>query len=347
MAEKEPLAESPLADGKLQVQLLANRWVLTVLYIVLSLGGVIDADGLWLVISATFLVVYHACYSWYTWHELVRPSFPIEASYPVPFLDTTAVSLALIAVGDAQHPIWGAYFFVVVGVAFFYPAVILPFTGWLALNYAMIGVALELRGADPNVPYMIVAAIILAMAMLVLATFTSGERRVRSRIAVAARTDPLTGAQNRRGLEESLETFVASARGAGRTLAVLMIDVDRFKRYNDQYGHILADGILEQLIDPLTSSLPDEHLVARYGGDEFVILVPGLAGDDPLRLAERLRRQVARSGLCTVSIGLSVFEGGNVSGATLLNEADAALLEAKRAGRDCVRMAPSREQRAA
>ncbi len=347
MAERDPFNDSPLADGKLQVEVILNRWALTGLYIGLSLAGVIDAGGLWLVISGGFLVVYHAYYTWYTWHELVRPSFPVESSYAFPFLDCLAVTLALIAVGDPRHPIWGAYFFTVVGVAFFYHPMIKYFTVWLALNYAMIGLALHLRGLEPSVADMVVAAIILTMAMVVLAIFTSGERRVRSRISTAARTDPLTGTWNRRGLEEAMDGYLEAARSAGRVLAVFMIDVDRFKRYNDQYGHILADGILEQLAELLATSLPRDHLLARYGGDEFVALVPGLTADDGAHLAERLRRQVARSGLCTVSIGLGVFEGGGLSGAEMLSLADGALLEAKRGGRDRVEVAAIAVRRAA
>jgi diguanylate cyclase (GGDEF)-like protein len=347
MPETDPLSDPPLADGKLQVQLVANRWLLTVLYLVLTLTGVITADPLWFGISATFLVIYHLGYSWYTWHELTRPSFPLGSSYVVPFIDALAVSLALIAVGDPQHPIWGAYFFVVVGVAFFYHRVIWLFSAWLALNYAMIVVALTLRDVDPNVPYMVVASIILTMALLVLASFTNGERRARRRMAQVARTDPLTGARNRRGLEESLATELTRARAASRTLTLLMIDVDRFKRYNDQFGHLVADGMLEQLIEMLASLLPPEHLVARYGGDEFVILVPGLAVEDAPRLAERLRRQIERSGLCTVSIGWTVYDGGDASGAALLEEADAAMLEAKREGRNCVRAAAAAVRAAA
>jgi diguanylate cyclase (GGDEF)-like protein len=347
MPEKDPLGDPRQADDKLQAQLLVHRWLLTAFYVVLTLTGVIDADPVWFVASAAFLVIYHACYTWYVFQGVTRPALPPEACYVVPFLDTAGVSLALIAVGDPQHPIWGAYFFVAVGVAFFYRRLIWYFSAWLALNYAMIVVTLAFRDVEPDVPDMIVASVILTMAMLVLATFTTEERRVRGRIAVAARTDPLTGAQNRRGLEESLNEYIAAARAAHQTFATLMIDVDHFKRYNDQYGHLRADGILEQLTEMFTGLLPKEHLVARYGGDEFVVLVPGIAPADALRLAERVRSDVAESGLCTVSIGLCTFESGESSGAELLNQADAALLEAKRAGRDCVRAAPSGERVAA
>lgn len=168
------------------------------------------------------------------------------------------------------------------------------------------------------------------------------ERRLRSHIAKVARTDPLTGLPNRRALEEALRRFLQDGREDHSGLAVLIVDVDRFKRYNDQFGHLAADGVLEQIGSLLASAVREGDMVARYGGDEFVVLAPALDTAQALELAERVRLQVARTGLCTVSVGVCGAEQGVVTADALLDAADAALLTAKEGGRNCVR-APALE----
>ena len=84
-----------------------------------------------------------------------------------------------------------------------------------------------------------------------------------------------------------VEHLATTEEGTG--LAVLMIDVDRFKRYNDQFGHLAADSVLEHLADVLSAAVRDPDLVSRYGGDEFVVLFPDVTTGDAARLAERLR----------------------------------------------------------
>jgi diguanylate cyclase (GGDEF)-like protein len=241
-------------------------------------------------------------------------------------------------VGDPLYPIWAVYFFINVGVAFFYYAIVRFYAVWLLLNYAMVGMALQWRGLDPSMPHMLVAGIILLMGVYNLIAYTGGERRLRRHIAETARTDPLTNLLNRRGLEEALRDRLAAPDPKG--LAVLMLDIDRFKRYNDQFGHLAADGVLEQLGEVLLASVRDADLVARYGGDEFVVMMADVTAHEAVQLAERLRQQVARLGLCTVSIGVSVATSGDANARNLLDIADAALLLAKQAGRNCVR-APS------
>jgi diguanylate cyclase (GGDEF)-like protein len=347
MADQERIYDPAVADGRFQIEILALRWALIGLYALFASVGVISVSPVWFTISEGFLVAYHVYYTWYTWHELKRGPLPAATAYATPFLDTVAVTLALIAIGDPRHPIWAVYFFIVVGVAFFYYPIARYHALWLMASYAAVGVGLQLRGLDVPVPHMVVAAIILVLAVINLAAYTGGERRLRGRITEAARTDPLTNLRNRRGLEEVLGQRLRSAVEEGKGLALLMVDIDRFKRYNDQFGHLAADAVLEQLAEVLEASVRESELVGRYGGDEFVVIIPDVAPGDATRLAERLRQQVARLGICTVSIGVSTCQDAAASGTVLLDLADAALLAAKQAGRNCVKTTIAEIERAA
>ncbi len=336
MVAEKTIYDPALADGRFQLETLALRWVLVGLYALLTGVGVIDVPLVWFAVSEGFLVAYHIYYTWYTWHELTQDKpLPPQAAYATPFLDAVAVSATLIAIGDPLHPIWSVYFFIIVGVAFFYYPVIREFGIWLAMNYAVVGLVLTLRGVDVMAPHMIVAGILLVAGTYNLSTYTGGERRLRDRMSEVARTDPLTRLRNRRGLEESLEVQLASAT-EGSGLAVLMIDVDRFKRYNDQFGHLVADRVLEQLGEVLSAAVREPELVSRYGGDEFVVLLPGVSSEEAMRLAERLCDQVARTGLCTISLGVSVSFGEEMNATVLVDRADSALFAAKKAGRNRV-----------
>jgi diguanylate cyclase (GGDEF)-like protein len=270
------------------------------------------------------------------WYELSRSPLPETFQYATPFLDTVAVSLALVAVGDPLHPIWGVYFTIIAGVAFFYYTIVRGFTVWLTANYALVGMALQLRQIDVPAPQMGVGMVVLLAAVYNLVAYTGGERRLRVKLGQVAHTDPLTNLPNRRGLEAALQQHLESTKDASRGTAVLMIDVDRFKRYNDQFGHLVADGVLEQLAHVLAASVREPDRVARYGGDEFVVIISNVTGEEAMLLAERLRNQIARTGLCTVSVGVAIAHDrvGDVEG--MLNLADAALRVAKQSGRNNV-----------
>ncbi|OGO50331.1 MAG: hypothetical protein A2148_06610 [Chloroflexi bacterium RBG_16_68_14] len=337
MAKQGTIYDPSVADGRFQLEELALRWLLIALYALLTLVGVVSVDPAWFAASEGFLVAYHLYYTWYIWHELTREPLPLASAYATPFLDTVAVTLGLIAVGHPLHPIYGVYFFIMVGVMFLYYPVARYYAFWLMVNYTGVGVGLQLRGLDVPAPDMGVAAIIMLLAMYNLTAYTGSERRLRRRISKAARTDPLTSLLNRRGLEEVLVQRLQRAREGEQNLALLMVDVDRFKRYNDHYGHLAADAMLEQLGQVLSTVVREPDLVGRYGGDEFVIIVPDVTLQDALRLAERLREQVARLGVCTISIGVCVSQGDTVSTDQLMDVADAALLAAKQAGRNCVK----------
>jgi len=347
MSEQGTIYDSSVADGRFQIENLALRWALAGLYAAFAFTGVIDVDLPWFLASEGFVVAFHIYYTWCVWQEFNRAPLPDWLAYTTPFVDTVTVSLVLVAVGDPLHPIWAVYFLIMVDNALFYPSIARLYTFWLAGCYSLVGLGVSVRGIDVHVPYLIVAGVLLIAGVYNFVTYISSEWRLRRRLTIVAKTDPLTNLLNRRGLEEALGQHLEAAAEKGRSLALLMIDVDRFKRYNDRYGHLAADGVLEQLAELLSAAIHGSRLVGRYGGDEFVMIVPGVAAEDALRLAERLCQQIARVGLCTVSIGVSVSRADSAGAKELLDLADAALLEAKRAGRNCVRaLLPERAQAA-
>jgi diguanylate cyclase (GGDEF)-like protein/PAS domain S-box-containing protein len=175
--------------------------------------------------------------------------------------------------------------------------------------------------------------------------------RLREALRTQSVRDPLTGLYNRRYLEEVLEREVRRAARAGHSLGVLMIDLDHFKTFNDTYGHDAGDAVLRETGVSLTRGIRAEDFVCRFGGEEFVVVLPTANLGVACARAERLRlkmRELAithqgRSmGMLTVSIGVAVFPEHGLSPKELMAAADAALYEAKRAGRDQVVVASLR-----
>jgi diguanylate cyclase (GGDEF)-like protein len=165
-----------------------------------------------------------------------------------------------------------------------------------------------------------------------------------------SRTDELTGIGNRRCFDSWLEQALVDAAARGQSLALLMIDVDHFKPYNDGYGHLAGDECLQHVAAMLAYLLEGTAAkLARYGGEEFVVILPDTDGDAAARIAERLRSAVeARGlehrhiscGLVTISVGVAAFVPQPSAVAdTLIAAADAALYSAKRLGRNRVRVA--------
>jgi diguanylate cyclase (GGDEF)-like protein len=160
--------------------------------------------------------------------------------------------------------------------------------------------------------------------------------------------DPLTGIHNRRSLTEFLEREVERAARHRRPLAVLLVDIDHFKRVNDRYGHAGGDAALRALADRFRQRTRKDELLARYGGEEFAVVLPETDLAGALDCAERFRRAAADEPVwfdqvvfsVTVSIGIGASDGSApAEPADLIRSADARLYEAKRAGRN--RVAPS------
>jgi diguanylate cyclase (GGDEF)-like protein len=156
-------------------------------------------------------------------------------------------------------------------------------------------------------------------------------------------TDALTGLSDRRRMTEVLRNEVLRSQRLKHTFAVLMTDVDHFKRYNDTHGHPAGDELLIQLATILREETRDVDLVARYGGEEFLVLLPETKARGAAELAGRIRARLetlpAPAGHVTLSIGVAEFPLHGDTGEKLIDVADAALYEAKRGGRNRVSVA--------
>jgi diguanylate cyclase (GGDEF)-like protein len=165
--------------------------------------------------------------------------------------------------------------------------------------------------------------------------------RQNARLAELATTDELTSVKNRRRFQEDLEMHAALAARERLPLSVVMLDVDNFKTYNDEFGHPAGDEALRFVAQTLQQGVRLQDVVARYGGEEFVILLPASDTSAAIKVAERLRIVIEQhTGLArgvTASFGVATADLGATDTETLVKQADQALYQAKRAGRNCVR----------
>jgi diguanylate cyclase (GGDEF)-like protein len=172
-------------------------------------------------------------------------------------------------------------------------------------------------------------------------------------LAAKARIDGKTGLLNSSTWESEATTEIARAIRQGTPLSVTLIDVDLFKQVNDKHGHLAGDVVLRAITDAISNQLRSYDLAGRFGGEEFVVLLPNASQTDAFRVAERLRAHVASlsipvtddgvDGACvtvTVSIGVAALDSTRHELTNLVAAADAALYRAKREGRNRTRVTP-------
>lgn len=172
--------------------------------------------------------------------------------------------------------------------------------------------------------------------------------RLREALRNQSIMDALTGLFNRRYLEEILECEVRRALRSDQTLGVIMLDLDHFKNFNDTYGHEAGDAVLRETAAFLKRSVRAEDIVCRFGGEEFVVILPLADAKIAQARGERIRSKLHELtvlhhgksvGLVTVSVGIAALPNHGTSSKVLLEAADAALYRAKREGRDRVVLA--------
>ena len=169
--------------------------------------------------------------------------------------------------------------------------------------------------------------------------------RLVGELAALSRYDVLTGLLNRRAIQEELDAQVRRSKRDNEAFSALMIDVDRFKAINDRHGHPVGDLALKHVAELLRIDLREVDRIGRFGGEEFLVMLPGASGEHAQAVAERVRAAVRERALehsggkipITISIGIAQWQSDDAS--QLLVRADAALYEAKRAGRDRVVLA--------
>jgi diguanylate cyclase (GGDEF)-like protein len=184
-------------------------------------------------------------------------------------------------------------------------------------------------------------------AELKLKELTAEQQEANRQLLELSTTDGLTNIPNRRRFDEFLEIEWQRILCTGQTIALAMLDVDFFKKYNDYYGHQAGDDCLRKIAAVLKDTISKEdHLVARYGGEEFAFLCPATPLEEALSLAESIRQSVAKLALehamsplkiVTVSVGITLFAPQpNEKSANLVKSADDALYRAKSQGRNQV-----------
>jgi diguanylate cyclase (GGDEF)-like protein len=199
--------------------------------------------------------------------------------------------------------------------------------------------------AETVVCTILVAWISTGMTAMVGRRLDIARYRAEAELRAMARIDALTGLLNRRSMDIALDEHFERARSLGRPTSLLMCDLDRFKKLNDEHGHAAGDRVLKRTADRIAAAVRESDQVFRYGGEEIAVLLEDCAPETALRIAEKIRESVKAPGrraadtalpTVTISIGAATSSRGETPSRKLLGAADDCLYQAKDAGRDRV-----------
>ncbi len=228
---------------------------------------------------------------------------------------------------------------VTIAAARFRPQVLVVGAALTATLMFGLSVGVDAQGLVDD-PTRLISALTLLVGLTAIASaLTEGEIEHRDRAVL----DPLTGLLNRSSLESRAVEIEQQARLSGAPVALVLLDLDRFKGVNDTHGHERGDTVLRDVAYEIRKSLRRFELVYRIGGEEFLVMLPGVALPEAVEVAERVRTAVAEARPgdldVTISAGVSAAAGEEIRYAQLFRDADHALMEAKRGGRDRVEAA--------
>jgi diguanylate cyclase (GGDEF)-like protein len=249
------------------------------------------------------------------------------------------IANAVVLTGGAESPalMWFALPAVTLGARFDPRGMV------LGTGYIVILLLAGTFGLDPSIAWEHRQEVIAALALVTCTVVLSGalvesDRAHRRRSTI----DPLTGLFNRNALEQRLAELEGEPvqQGTGVSNALLLCDLDHFKRVNDRLGHAAGDAVLQDVAYTMRATLRAGDSIYRVGGEEILVILPGASRGEALEIAERLRRAVRERrpvGVAvTVSIGVAVGDAGTLDADELVSRADAALYAAKAGGRDRV-----------
>ncbi|WP_366924283.1 diguanylate cyclase [Metallumcola ferriviriculae] len=225
--------------------------------------------------------------------------------------------------------------------------------GGISVNipYAPFQEAIRKDTTDAAIQHILFAAILFSVIYIFGRKTLAGEQELSkysSRLKTLAETDALTGVFNRRQILQSLMDLIHRSRAGGQPLSFIIMDLDGFKEVNDTFGHIVGDKVLAQFANLICQNVRSIDIVGRYGGDEFVVILPETTAKDAKFTAERIRSAVANRGFkgadtdihLTASLGVATathFQMGDKKlRDELLNKADTSLYTAKRKGKNMV-----------
>lgn len=291
--------------------------------------------------GAAWIGSYHVLHAWYVLQWRARRNGIAFMERITPLLDVSCITTAWIVIGDAQSPFWAVYLYALVGYGRRYHGrPYLVFSSFIVVNMISAHMVIERQSISPGVlDARLVTMTVLAVAMASLShAISSAWRNAERRARMLSEVDSLTGIANRRIFLERLE---AVAKDTESEFALLMLDLDDFKRLNDEFGHLHGDEVLARVARVLSEGLREGDQVARYGGEEFVVMMPDITLREATEVAERLRATVFEFTPMSVSIGCAVRTNGE-SAESVLRRADDLLLAAKRNGKNTVRVSDLR-----
>jgi len=277
-------------------------------------------------ICVAWVWLYHVGVTLYSFLYRVKGQSLPWVEPAIPLFDISCATAIYIALGDAVSPVWSLYLYALIGYSRRYRGtnyllVATYVIGNLVFGWAVIG--------NPA-PAQFLIMVIMSVAVAGLSyTISEAWRDAEERVRLFAETDPLTGLANRRAFFEQVDSL------GHETFGLLMLDLDNFKRLNDEHGHLAGDRVLVDTADAIRSAIPPRAFAARFGGEEFIVAIPGMDAKQAQIVGEAIRQAVATGTPTTISVGCTVSRPGERIEATV-RRADELLFVAKRAGRDNV-----------
>ncbi|MHA7682621.1 GGDEF domain-containing protein [Cupriavidus sp. PET2-C1] len=274
------------------------------------------------------------CLAGITWFLLVHPDYRIRVLLLTSVLAAICLTHARLTWQHGQS------------FAPRFMAVVLAFQGLALLMRAATTLfqdAVDTSRFSPSaIQTAYLAAYCFASLFVCLGLLLTVSERLRAQFEYLAQRDDLTGVLSRRAVLHAGSSELKNRRGGGQPLSVLLMDIDHFKRINDQHGHLVGDRVLAHFAQIVGRALRHTDHLGRFGGEEFVVLLPHTGMETALAMAERVRHAVEQQSVipgqpaCTASLGLASIEAGEATLDELLARADSALYRAKAEGRNRV-----------
>lgn len=296
------------------------------MFVLGSYVGLFDIPSPTREICVAWVWAYHVCVAIYAFRYRVQGRSLPWVEPLIPLLDVSCATAVYIALGDPVSPVWAIYLYALIGYSRRYEgSAYIVAAAYTILNLLFGWLAIGNPAPQQFFIMFIMAVAVGGLAYTISESWRDAERRARR----LAETDPLTGLANRRTFFERLDGF------GDEPVSILMLDLDYFKRLNDEFGHLRGDEVLRATARAIVQTIPPDAVAGRFGGEEFIVALPGLDMNDSAEVSEALREAVALATPTTVSIGCTVRRRMERIDQTI-KRADELLYVAKRNGRDRV-----------